>query len=493
MKKKGLSAAVLLFAAALVFMAGFSFGRYADSGNDTQSPVLPPAEDPDPFAGRVAAAPGTDPQMLTAAYWLAGREDRLLFTEEEIADFNRNNPLYVTYYEPIRSKNVKLFMLDLPEELDAYIVNDLINAERIEQMRGDGQPVYINGDLPAGSYWEELKAACACDKIPDTVTPVYAVSVRRAQAYIFPGGDFASGDPGEVFINDFVLAEVMPFTGVVKLHESADKSWSFVISDSGCGWVKSEDICLCENRDEWLEAIYPEDFLLVTGCEIVMDETALPSASSGMILPMGTRVRLCEDVPELVNGRSPLAAYAVEIPVRKEDGSLGWEQALVPAYQDVHIGNLSMTSSSVIEQAFKFLGKVYGWGGSLSSNDCSGFIRQVYSCFGFELPRNSITIAKLADLGSSKCGVMSTARKLQILEKMPPGQILHMDGHLMLYLGMDGGEPYVISSCASYIRPGDKDLEIRQANCVFVSGLDLLRANGKTWLEDLQYLQWKDY
>ena len=31
------------------------------------------------------------------------------------------------------------------------------------------------------------------------------------------------------------------------------------------------------------------------------------------------------------------------------------------------------------------------------------------------------------------------------------------------------------------------------ANCVFVSGLDLLRKNGKTWLESISYFQDRDY
>ncbi|MBR0442122.1 MAG: SH3 domain-containing protein, partial [Firmicutes bacterium] len=332
---------------------------------------------------------------------------------------------------------------------------------------------------------------CAAGSIPGTVDPVYAVSVRRTVSYVLPSDDFVSGEPDEKYINDMVSAEVMPFTGVVILHESADKEWSFILNGTVCGWTRTEDLCICSDKDQWLAAARPESFITVTGCEIVMDETAVPTASSGMVLPMGTKLRLASGSTTAVSGRSALGCYTVEIPFRRDDGTLGFEQALVPVSEDVCEGYPAMTSSSVIEQAFKFLGRVYGWGGTLSSNDCSGFIRQVYSCYGFELPRNSLAIATLTDLGRSDCSEMTLPRKRQVIKNMPAGQLLYMDGHLMLYLGMDGDKPYVISSCASYIDPQSK--EMVDANCVFVSGLDLLRKNGKTWLESISYFQDRDY
>jgi hypothetical protein len=68
-----------------------------------------------------------------------------------------------------------------------------------------------------------------------------------------------------------------------------------------------------------------------------------------------------------------------------------------------------------------------------------------------------------------------------------------MDGHIMMYLGTKDGVPYVISSCATCIEPGQATSDIVDAYGVFVSGMNLLRANGKTWLEDLDYILWKEY
>ena len=58
---------------------------------------------------------------------------------------------------------------------------------------------------------------------------------------------------------------------------------------------------------------------------------------------------------------------------------------------------------------------------------------------------------------------------------------------------MENGEPYVISSCATFIKPEHDPDDIQQGNCVFVSSLDLVRANGNTWLEDLSFILWKEY
>lgn len=57
--------------------------------------------------------------------------------------------------------------------------------------------------------------------------------------------------------------------------------------------------------------------------------------------------------------------------------------------RDVSVGYLSLTNEEIIKQAFKCLGDRYGWGGMLESRDCSSYIREVYRCFGWILPRNT--------------------------------------------------------------------------------------------------------
>ena len=55
----------------------------------------------------------------------------------------------------------------------------------------------------------------------------------------------------------------------------------------------------------------------------------------------------------------------------------------------MHAGFLPFTKANISKVAFSALGNTYGWGGSLNSDDCSGYMRNVYKCFGMELARNT--------------------------------------------------------------------------------------------------------
>ena len=463
-------------------------------GNNTPEKTYQTNENPaDPYEGRVSAIEGTTTDMLSPDYWIKEDASRELFSREETEAFNKNNPSFVLYYSESDSRNKKLFMNDLPQDLSGEIVKSLISDEAKDISEEREEPLYINGELAADGYLDDLKKVMALDEIPASVVPEYAVCIERCVAKTVPSDDFAASDKDEVFFNDFISSEVMPFAGVVILHESADSQWCYIVNGSFCGWVKKDSLAVCGNKEEWLSICEPEDFLVVTGSEIVMDETAVPTHSSGMILPMGTKIALSKDTSETVNGRSTIAAYCVEVPFRNEDGSLGLEKTLVPVSKDVNVGYLAMTSESVLKQAFKFLGKVYGYGGTLSSNDCSGFIRQVYDCYGFRLPRNATAIAEMTDLGSIDCSRMTPEKKRSLLAEMPAGLPLYMDGHIMMYIGTRSGQPYVISSCATTIEPGHDTDDIVDAYCVFVSDMNLKRASGLTWLDDINYILWKEY
>lgn len=496
MKKKTYIAAYSVIAALVIGATGFqiySTNRRAwENKNVIEDKNVLESEN---YSGDlVQTIEGTSVDMLSPEFWIRDRGSEILFSQEEIEDFNKNNPSFVEYYDEEQSRNLKLFMDDLPDSIPGDVVRSLMETE-------------VDVD------------------IPDAVIPQYAICVERSVAKTLPSDEFVSDDPDEIFFNDLISAEVMPFAGVVVLSESKDGEWNYVLAGTFLGWVKKDTLAVCKDKDQWLSISRPEEFLVVTGSEIVMDETAEPTHSSGMILPMGTKVKLADDMRsdhesssedayvegnstiedgtgeqtsdkssiEIVNGRSTIGSYVVEVPYRDDDGFVQMEKTLIPVSKDVHVGFMTMTSESVIRQAFKFLGRVYGYGGSLSSNDCSGFIRQVYSCYGFDLPRNATAIAQRSDLGSIECSVMTPDKKKSIIAEMTPGLPLYMEGHIMMYLGTEEGEPYVISSCATCIEPEHDTEDIVEAYCVFVSGLDLVRASGETWLESINYILWKEY
>ena len=441
----------------------------------------------------LSTIPGTTTEMLRYEYWADKASEKELFTPQEIADINENNQPFVKFTVDENSWKNKLFIYNLPETIDGKIIKALITSQYEKDFVEKTPLLYVEGKEVPSDYIDGLIEKVALDKVPDSVEPKYAINLERCVSKIFPTLDFAAETPDDLYFDSFVSAEVMPFDGVVVLHESSDGEYSYILVGSYLGWIKSDNLAICNSKEEWLSFCKPEDFLVVTGSEVVFDETAEKTASSGIILPMGTKLRLSKDHGSQANGRSTYGCYVVDIPARGEDGMLMAEKALLPVSKDVNVGFLSMTSSKVLEQAFKFLGRVYGYGGALSSNDCSGFVRQVYACFGLELPRNARGIADMADIGSVMTDRMTVDAKKSLLKQTPPGMPVYMSGHLMLYLGMENGEPYVISSCATFIEPGNTNGDIVDAYCVFVSDMNLLRKSGKTWLEDTSFILNKEY
>jgi len=79
---------------------------------------------------------------------------------------------------------------------------------------------------------------------------------------------------------------------------------------------------------------------------------------------------------------------------------------------------------------------------------------------------------------------MCKEERIRFLDALPLGSILYFSGHEMLYLGKEDGKYYVISSVGTIMRPEDPTVRQRIRGIV-INTLDVRRANGNTWLNDL--------
>ena len=144
-------------------------------------------------------------------------------------------------------------------------------------------------------------------------------------------------------------------------------------------------------------------------------------------------------------------------------------------------GYLPLTTRNVLKVALNQLGDAYGWGGMMGTNDCSGYVRDVYRCFGIDMPRScnrNNGVAKSWDLSQ-----MSDEDKASFIKRLPPGTLLAFNGHEMIYLGYERDKLYVISSVSNVRMPGD-DHNTRIRGGV-INTLDILRASNTTWLHNL--------
>jgi hypothetical protein len=78
-------------------------------------------------------------------------------------------------------------------------------------------------------------------------------------------------------------------------------------------------------------------------------------------------------------------------------------------------------AKSVVDVALQFLGVPYLWGGTSSYGfDCSGFVNRLYDVtLNVNLPRDA----------------SEQEQRLNSTDKVKPGDLLYMEGHVMMYMG----------------------------------------------------------
>jgi hypothetical protein len=133
----------------------------------------------------------------------------------------------------------------------------------------------------------------------------------------------------------------------------------------------------------------------------------------------------------------------------------GWHTAEVDAAR-VAATTQPLTRRAVLAEAFRFLGRPYGWGDSHGGHDCSSFLLDLFASFGLELPRNSAAQAQAGSFSIDVDAAVSERERLALLDAAARAGIvlLHFPGHIMLYLGRTAeGQPMVLHSFAEYLRP----------------------------------------
>ncbi len=143
------------------------------------------------------------------------------------------------------------------------------------------------------------------------------------------------------------------------------------------------------------------------------------------------------------------------------------------------------TRRAVLEMALSYLGKPYGFGGLGGGIDCSRLQLDLFGSFGIALPRFSGWQSK-AGTYSIDVGGTSDEEKTKIIEQATQDGvvILHLPGHIMLYLGKDAdGVPMAIHALSYYLDRCDTGEETSMVvGKVQVGGLELGRGTRKTAL-----------
>ncbi len=418
-------------------------------------------------------APNVISEMCVPSYWISksADADKVIMSESEIKELNRK-------------------ILDTPETNtnDLAAQSDTYNGRYMADLNADFESptgLYLNGEPVPESYYQAIRDNIKNAPVSENMKLRYGFAVNRTVMKAYPYEDYLSDDPSDPEWDNLVSSAILVNEPLVIYFTTADGKFSLVKSACCSGWAPTEDIAICADKAEWQAAADPKQFLVITDQKVYLE----PSADADLdekLLTMGTSLELVTDHSDTVAHRLPWNNYVVKMPARNEDGSFYQKLAAIPANRGISVGYLPYTEANVITQAFRSLGNRYGWGGMMNSQDCSSFVREMYKCFGFELPRNttwqSAIPAEVTDMSA-----MTVNQKKDLLDTLPPGAILIFPGHEMLYIGKDNGLYYTVNDVSSLVSPTDPSGGIIRPRSVILNDLSTLRANGTTWLDNLSH------
>ena len=430
------------------------------------------------LASGIYYLPDVTGEMSDPSYWTD--ETDVLMSFEEIERLNE-----VT----ISEKGTNMYDLkNQPDTVDGVALNEAIKKS------SQADAAYYLG----WTYLESTEKATQEDYdkiIENTENPdaekeqkvLYGIATRRTELRTFPSPVAIWDDPLDSDLDYQYLSAVRVNEPIVITSKSKDGKYYLAKSICCSGWIPSDSVAICKDKEEWISAwdIENDDALVVWGDKVFLENSVIGANTSELMLTMGTVLELAKDINpnELIDNRAAYNNYVVWIPVRNDDGTYSKKTALISEHKKVNAGYLPLTKANISKVAFSALGNTYGRGGSLYSDDCSGYKRNVYKCFGMELARNT-TWQSSMPMAKVDMQHMPREERIKFLEALPLGTILYFNGHEMMYLGSRDGKYYVISAVGSMMQPGSPSIRQRIRSFV-VNTLEIKRANGNTWLDEL--------
>jgi len=435
-----------------------------------------------PVLADIRYLPDVTGEMMDPAFWTAGLDnaDEVLADADAIRELNS----IIVAAEDCNMADLQqvsryIYEQDLYRSLWASAMSDASLMIQTPHYNIDNRPV-------TGQKLTEIVENIGGEDAKYMKTVQYGICVERCDLTSLPTEMIASDEKGNQDFNDLQISCLRVGEPVLVKAVTEDGTFSYCTASTVSGWVPSDCIAICRDREEWLEAwdIPDEDVIVVTAGKVYLEDSNNNPQSSLVMLPMGTVLRRVseEEYDASVVGRSNYQNYAVWLPVREEDGSYARTIALISQNRGVSEGFLPLTVNNILTVAFEKLGDIYGWGSMLESADCSNYIRDIYQCFGLELPRNTTWQAAMPVFNYDVSEADPDDKKA-VLDTLLPGAILIFNGHEMLYLGHVDDKYYVVSALSG-IKDYESD-ELLNVGGVVINTLDTCRMNGTTWLENI--------
>ena len=379
--------------------------------------------------------PNVTPQMGKPEFWVKKIKDptNLLLTPEKIQRMNEEN---------LRRPDLRLCRIkDLKEDWTREEILSLLkedwNFGRTDEVR------YDKSGTPLGEpFWNKLRNSLNQESIKESGRTLYALVVKKTDIRVFPTAELSLSTPNHDEFDLFQHSAISIGSPLGIYHFSQDNEWAYAQTPFIRGWIRRHDLAIAKERKDVVDYEEAKNRLVITGNMItVFGDLFLKHPV--FVAQMGDSFPLLR-IP--AGNKSTDAPYVIQVPWRENNGDLSFRKGYIPAQEDVHRGFLAYTQENIARQAFKMLNHPYGWGDKHGGRDCSRFIMDLFRTFGILMPRNSKEQAMVGtDLGLAEG--KSAGEKRRLLDRaVPLATLIRLRGHIMLYLGEDKGNHYVIHS-----------------------------------------------
>lgn len=253
-----------------------------------------------------------------------------------------------------------------------------------------------------------------------------AIMVKNSAVKVFPTIEM-------MFYNPYTAGEGFPFdynqnsqikinTPILVSHYSKDKAWVFIKSASVFGWVKISDIAFVS--DKFIKEFKTNNYYIATKDKFnIHDNFFIEKIQLGTIFPKYKQSYLI--------AKKDLNHNAFIRYIKIDD-------------ENIDKKPLKFNSKNIAKVASQLIGEQYGWGGIFNFRDCSSFTKDFFSTFGVFLNRNSSQ--QIEDGKHFYIKNLSNKKKKEYIIKHAKAfkTLIHLPGHIMLYIGNNKGEPLVM-------------------------------------------------
>ena len=257
-----------------------------------------------------------------------------------------------------------------------------------------------------------------------------AITIRRTNVKALPTSNAFYRDPkktGEGFPFDYNQNSALHINIPLLIsHFSKDKRWAFVQASYSFGWIKTSDLALVDSK--FIKQFKNNHYAMVIKDNLRLYDTKKPIS----LVKLGALFPISKDKKFYL------------VASRDKKGHAHIKKVFIRNKNIIAKKPLPFTPKNVAMLAKEFYGEPYGWGGSYECRDCSATTRDFLGPFGIFLRRNS---SKQVNDGTpiNIKGLSKEKKKKAIIANAEPFRsLLHVPGHIVLYLGQYKGEPVIM-------------------------------------------------